>query len=234
MSQNASLFPPHAAPDSTQYPQEPFLFFGVDETGFFPANYNPDPQACRSPRMRRMAADGTLRKMIININASNDPEDVRHRSTSTEHLSKHRNRQELEPYNGYRWAEINGVHSRQPELVGNPFRTRKAATAYALMACGFTGLYGQQAIIDPFWNFSDEAVSTRELQEFLRAFEFFGIHSGVSIPEEADMRYKIVQRADANAYRVFAEPRRDKMYTDRKIELPPEVLLDCVRSMKAH
>src|SRR3989338_331711 len=210
-------------------PPEP-RFFAVDEIRYFPANYFVDPQTCRNPRKRRMAADGTLRKMILNVNASNDPEDVRQRSLSTEALTKHRDTRELEYYEGCKWAELNGAHSREPELVINSYRTRKAGIVLLLRAAGFTGADSQVAIIDPFWDFSRTERAEREAEEFRYAFEFFGIPSGsVIFPDESERRYILGNRADADAYRVFVEPLRNNAYGERRIELPPKELLECVR-----
>jgi hypothetical protein len=205
-------------------------FFAVDEIGYFPANYVVDPQICRNPRMRRMAADGTLRKMILNVDVSNDPEDIEHRSLSTKALTRHRDTRCLEYYEGYKWAELNGIHSKQPELVLNSYRTRKAGIVLLLRAAGFTGAEGQRAIVDPFWDFSRTERAAREVEEFYRAFEFFGIPTGAVIfPDEAERRYILGNHADADAYRIFVDPLRNNAYGDRKVELSPKELLDCVR-----
>ncbi len=193
-----------------------FMYFAGDESGYFPP-------------IERAPMGSLFRRMIVSITVSNMKDDIIILPKNGHHITA-RHGHCREPYCGYAWTEINGTYCDIPGLVRDPLLTRQAVFVYIFKESGFGTKAGQMAVMDPFWP------QGNGFEKHLKdAFTYFGIDTDtypVLCPVHADVRVRLVNRADRDSNIVWNQHTITEPCGDRRIYAPPSEILDCVRYMK--
>ena len=190
-----------------------YTVIGFDESGFFPP--------------KKDEYGKRFQRMILYAATSRNPIDggfFKDGMTRSAYM-----RENPSAFDGL-WAELNGVHSRDPDLVGNNILTRMVSAAYLISVAGYDGLTRTRARIDRFWPDAIDDV-------FFDALNYFGVYpqtDTIAIKAYSDTHVPVVRAAHERSRRLWSSSTRHKEHADSRIDIPPELILRCMMDLEKH